>query len=204
MTEIPFGSMERPTDGKEFPALRWIDLSNSEQGATLVNDCKYGFSADGNNLRATLIRSTYDPDAYPELGRHDIRFGLVPHSGPCDTASATRTAEAFNQPMCVIGTDIHAGALPVSSSYAELLTPNVSIAAMKKAEDTDAVIIRLYETAGIRTEARIRLTGIVKSGTKCVDVDLMEQPTGTSTAYWDGDILVVPVAGHGISTVMIA
>jgi len=203
LTEIPFGSMERPIDGKEFPALRWVNLSNSEHGATLVNDCKYSFSADRNKLRATLIRSTYDPDAYPELGRHDIRFGLIPHSGPCDTASATRTAELFNQPMCVIGTDIHTGSLPVSSSYAEVLTPNISIAAMKKAEDSDAVIIRLYETAGIKTEARIRLNGIVKSGTKCVDVDLMEQPTGTSAAFWDDDILVVPVVNHGISTVII-
>ncbi len=202
-TEIPFGSQQRPADGKEFPALRWVDLSDTQRGFTLVNDCKYGFSADGGTLRATLIRSTCDPDSYPELGRHDIRFALIPHRGPCDPSAATRAAAAFAQPMCVVGTSVHGGRLPTAASYAELLTPNVSLAALKKAEDSDGVVVRLYETAGIATQARIRLSGIVAPDSKCVEVDVMEQAIAGSSARMERDTLVAPVTAHGIATVLI-
>lgn len=202
-TEIPFGSMERPTDGSEIPALRWVDLSDDKTGLTLVNDCKNGFSAEGNTLRATLIRSTYDPDPFPEMGRHDIKFSLIPHTDACDVATATKTAESFNQPMSVIGTGIHAGTLPMETSFIETLTPNISIASIKKAEDSDAVIIRLYETSGIETEAKIRLSGILGPDSKAVETDLLEQPLTASSARIEGDTLIVKISSHGISTVRI-
>ena len=203
MCEIPFGSMERPNDGSEFPALRWVDLSDDKHGAVLVNDCKYGFSVDENTLRATLIRSTYDPDPFPEMGRHDIRFSLIPHEGVCDPADTVRKAEAFNQPMSVVGTDIHSGPLPAKTGFAETLTPNVILASLKKAEDSDAVIVRLYEAAGLETEAKVRLSKIIKPGAAAVEVDLLEQPLPISSARIENDTLIVKLPAHGIATVMI-
>ncbi|MHB9035491.1 MAG: alpha-mannosidase [Armatimonadota bacterium] len=201
--EIPFGSQKRPADGSEIPALRWVDLSNDEHGVTLANDCKNGFSAGGNTLRASLIRSTYDPDAYPEMGRHDIHFTLVPHSGPCDSAAAIRAAECLNLPMSVAGTGVHGGLLPTSKSFAEVLTPNVVLASLKKAEDSDALIVRVYEVEGKDTEARIRLRDLIGSKLRCIQTDLLEQPLAESSARLDGDVLVFSVQAYGIATVMI-
>jgi len=202
-TEIPFGSQKRPADGKEIPALRWVDLSTSERGFTLVNDCKYGFSADNGTLRSTLIRSTYDPDAHPELGHHEMAFALIPHTGPCDGAAATRVAESFAQPMCVVGTAVHGGQLPPSASQAEVLNSNISLAALKRAEDSDALIVRLYETAGVDTEARVRLNGIVKPNCKCFEVDLMEQVIPGHAARVEDDTLIVKLSGHSVVTVLV-
>ncbi|MHB1460028.1 MAG: alpha-mannosidase [Armatimonadota bacterium] len=202
-TEIPFGSQKRPTDGKEVPAQRWVDISSSECGATLINDCKYGFSADRNTLRATLLRSTYDPDAFPEMGRHEIRFALIPHAGPCDTATATRLAEAWNQPLCVVGTDIHEGDLPSSISAIEVLSDNISISALKRPEEHDGIILRLYETAGKETSAQVRLSFIAKPGYSCTEVDLLEQPLAISSARMEGDVLIVDLPAHGIATVLV-
>ncbi len=202
-TEIPFGSQNRPTDGKEVPAQRWVDLSSSECGATLINDCKYGFSADRNTIRATLLRSTYDPDAFPELGRHEMRFGLIPHAGPCETAKATRLAEAWNQPLCVVGTDIHEGDLPSSFSAIEVLSHNISISALKRSEEHHGIILRLYETAGKETTAQVRLNCIATSGSSCTEVDLLEQPLANSSARIDGDVLMVDLPAHGIATVLL-
>jgi len=202
-TEIPFGSQKRPTDGREVPAQRWVDLSSAECGATLINDCKYGFSADHNTLRATLLRSTYDPDAYPEMGRHEIRFALIPHSGTCDTARATRAAEAWNQPLCGVGTDIHEGDLAPNKGYVEVHTDNISLSALKRSEEHDGVIVRLYETAGHVTTAKVRFDGIVTPGCTCTEVDLLEQPLAHSSARMEGDVLMVDLPAHGIATVLL-
>jgi alpha-mannosidase len=207
--EIPFGSIERPANGQEVPALRWADLSGGRIGAegdcgiTVLNDCKYGHSAQGNIMRVTLLRSSYDPDPVPEMCSHKIRFAIVPHDGGCSRSQATRVAAAFNQPMNIIAADLHEGPLPPSNSFAEVLTPNVVLACLKRAEDSDAVIVRLYEVEGRAVTARVRLTDPVPRGARCTEVDMLEQPLARSTARMSGDTLEVEVPAHGIATVMI-
>jgi alpha-mannosidase len=205
--EISFGSIERPTNGHEVPALKWADLSGERVGAagscgiTLVNADKYGHSAEGSTLRLTLLRSSFDPDPLPEMGEHVIRLAIAPHDGLCSVSAAARAGSAFNLPMNVVSTDVHEGRLPPSKGFVEVLTPNVMLAAIKKAEDSDAIIVRLYETEGRDTEARVRITDLVKPGSPAREVDLMEQPLQKNTARMERDTLVVRIPAHGIATV---
>ena len=77
--EIPFGAFQRPPlpADKEVAALRWAALHAPEQpGLLLMNDCKHGHALSGSALRVNLIRSTFDPDPYPELGYHKAAFAL--------------------------------------------------------------------------------------------------------------------------------
>jgi alpha-mannosidase len=207
--EIPFGSIVRPANGQEVPALRWADLSGNRVGAagacgiTVLNDCKYGHSADGSTLRVTLLRSSYDPDPVPEMGSHTIRFLALPHDGPCPVSAATRAGAAFNLPMSVVNTDIHGGTLPLSKGFVEIMTPNVMLAALKRAEDSDAVIVRLHEMEGKETEARLRIAEIVKPGAAAREVDLMEQPLEANTARMAGEVLAVRIPAHGIASVAV-
>ncbi|MBO5790650.1 MAG: alpha-mannosidase, partial [Clostridia bacterium] len=54
--EIQYGHIERPNHRNtswdqakfEVPAHKWADLSESDYGVSLLNDCKYGYSAEGN------------------------------------------------------------------------------------------------------------------------------------------------------------
>jgi alpha-mannosidase len=207
--EIPFGSISRPTDGHEVPALKWADLSGERIdstgfcGITMVNSSKYGHSADENTLRLTLIRSSFDPDPLPEMGKHKIQLAIIPHGGFCSVSDAARAGADFNLPMNVVSTDIHEGKLPPSKSYVEVLTPNVMLAGLKKAEDSDAVIVRLYELEGKETEARVKIAEIVRPNSTAKELDLMEQPLSSFSAKMDGDTLVVKIPAHGISTVAI-
>jgi alpha-mannosidase len=207
--EIAFGSIERPANGHEVPALRWADLSGKRIetkgscGITMVNADKYGHNADENTMRLTLLRSTYDPDPLPEMGDHNIRLAIMPHDGMCSISEATRMGAAFNLPMSVASTDIHEGKLPSRKGFVEVLTPNVMLAAVKKAEDSEALIMRLYEMDGKDTEAKVRITDLVKPGTPARQVDLMEQPIPKAKAHMDGDTLVVRVPAHGIASVML-
>ncbi|MFP4383582.1 MAG: glycoside hydrolase family 38 C-terminal domain-containing protein [Spirochaetia bacterium] len=97
--EIPYGWIVRRTDGTDFPALRWIDISDHEKGFTLVNNGTYGYNIQGNTIRANLIRSSYGPDPHPDRGKHRFGFRLIPHTGPLDPAAAYRHGIAFNRPL---------------------------------------------------------------------------------------------------------
>lgn len=206
--EIPFGSITRPATGSEVVSLRWADLSGartdgSECGITLLNDCKYGFSADGGTLRVTLIRSTYDPDPAPEIGFHQIGFSIVPHEGMCSVSESMKAAASFNLPMAPVTTDIHGGCLPSTGSAGGILTPNVVLASLKKAETSDAVVIRVYEVEGRETEARVRLPKDLLAGASAHEVDILEQSLPVSTASIESDVLSVRIPAYGIASVII-
>jgi len=205
--EIANGTIERDADGEEVPALNWADLSGATDdgtiaGATLVNNCKYGHQAYENALRLTLLRSSYDPDPLPELGRHEIQFALVPHTGGYKAARSIEAGYAFNHPIIPVGATAHPGELPASGSGLEILSGNVMISGLKKAEDSDGVIVRLYEFEGKDTEAKVRLSNLlVPADSAAVETDLLEQPLEVGNAAMAGDVLTVKVPAHGIATV---
>ncbi|MCL1888293.1 MAG: hypothetical protein FWF96_05425, partial [Kiritimatiellaeota bacterium] len=78
-TEIPFGAIQKPPlpADKEVAALRWACLHAPGQPALLLlNDCKHGHALGGSTLRVNLIRSSFDPDPFPELGQHKAAFAV--------------------------------------------------------------------------------------------------------------------------------
>ena len=212
-----------PTPG-DVPAQKWADLSGTYAGvhagaqkpvgATILNDTKYAYNVDGDTIRLTLLRSSYDPDPLPELGAHVIRFAIQPHDGAWTAADSTRAGYEFNNPFDAVGTDDHAGTLPTTAGYAEILTPNVMLSGMKKAEDSDALIVRLYEMNGQATTARIRLAdALCGANAPAVETDLVEQPlvrkplvlkplVHNSARVQDG-VLSVEVPAYGFVTIRI-
>ncbi|HUW55600.1 MAG TPA: glycoside hydrolase family 38 C-terminal domain-containing protein [Planctomycetota bacterium] len=210
----------------EVPALRWADLTgtfpdvDSPVGMTLLNDSKYGHRADDDTLSLTLLRSSADPDPLPEMGRHVIRYALIPHVGEWTPSDATREAEAFNNPLSIVSTDVHDGTLPATKGFAEVLTPNVHLAGMKRAEGSDpfdraqgrpernrtgdALIVRLYEMEGKPTTAKMRLdAALARPAAAAVQTDVLERPLATNTARIRRGVLSVDVPAFGVVTVKI-
>lgn len=205
--EIPFGSQSRVQSVQEIPALKWADLSGDTpvgpMGITLMNDYKYGHSCVDDTMRLTLIRSSYDPDPLPEINDHEIKFAVIAHKGGLNVVDATRAGEEFNSPMAIVSTTVQEGQLPAEKSFVEVLTPNVFVSTVKKAEESDAVVIRMFETEGKDTEAKLKLSTIVKSGAKAVETDVLESPVAKNTASFDGETLTVKVPAFGQATVKI-
>jgi alpha-mannosidase len=173
-------------------------------GATLLNDCKYGHQLSDDTLRLTLIRSSSDPDPLPELGAHNLRFAIVPHLGgfPDCAAKAVRQGYAFNHDVITVGTTVHGGDLPAESSSLEVLSPNVMLSGLKRAEDSDAVIVRLYEFSGVATRAEVRIAPtLAPAGASAVETDVLEQPLAENTATFTGDLLTVAIPANGMATV---
>jgi alpha-mannosidase len=201
--EIAFGSQTRAQSLQEIPALKWADLSTDTMGVTLTNDSKYGHSCVDDTLRLTLLRSSYDPDPLPEMGDHHIRFAVTPHVGKLDVVAATRLGEEINSPMSVTSASLQEGDMPSEKSFLESLSPNVFVSTIKKAEDSNAVVVRLWESQGIETTAKIKIDGLVDAKAKAVETDTLERPVAKSSAKFDGKILTVKVPAHGIATVKI-
>ena len=207
--EIAFGALDRALNsGEEVPALQWAMvqgfIGKRAAGCLLVNDSKYGHSLDGSTLRLTLIRSACDPDPLPEIGRHEVHLALMPFAGNLATADAIRLGNDLNHPLRIVGTDIHPGDLPPEAGFASVSPSNAILCGLKKAEEEEGVVLRLFESEGRRTTARIRLNremlGRVAS---VVETDLLERPVPKSTARVTADGIRVALSKRGIATVLV-
>jgi alpha-mannosidase len=210
--EVPFGAITRELNaGEEVPSQRFADVSGGaafgkSAGVLVLNDSKYGHSLHGSTLAVTLIRSSYEPDILPEIGEHDVRMAILPHAGPMTRAEMIRHGVAFNRPLQVVGASVHPGKLPASSSGLTSLGPaNVVVSGVKRAEAGDDLVIRLYETEGVRCTASVEFDqAIVGRVERAREADLLERPLDKGSARVKGNGFTVDVPARGIVTVRVA
>jgi alpha-mannosidase len=203
--EIPYGSIERPTTRNnswekakfEVPAQRWADLGDASHGLSLLNDVKFGYDAEGNTLRLTLLRSPTWPDENADRGRQQFRYALYPHAGNWKQAQTVRRGYELNDPLKAEQVFSHTGSLPAEHSWASIENPNVTLTAIKKAEDSDALIFRMYEWAGEATQVKLH---IPPGATAATETNLMEKPEGAALTV-TGDTVTVPIKPYEILTI---
>jgi len=163
--EIPFGFIERSTEMKdtwdsakvEVPAHRWVDISHGGFGVSLLNKAKYGHDIKGNVIRLSMLRSPNWPDPTADRGKHVIEYSMYPHEGGWEEAGTLRRAYEYNNPLLVAKTTLHGGSLPLTHSFVSVSPGNVILASMKKAEDSDAWILVLYDSQNNATDAVVKL-----------------------------------------------
>jgi len=208
--EIPYGSIERPTTRAntweqakfEVPALRWADLGDAQHGLSLLNDSKYGYDALGNTLRLTLLRSPTWPDPDADRGHQTFRYSLYPHAGTWKTAQTMHRGYELNYPVFAMQVSTHTGSLPSEHSFASVDNPNVTLTAMKKAEDTDALIVRMVEWAGQDSQVKLH---VPPGATAAAETNLMEKvdrTTGTPVIL-SGDTVTASIHPYEILTLQI-
>jgi alpha-mannosidase len=162
--QIPFGTIERPIDNVEVPAVKWADLSGAAGGAAIVNDSKHGYTAEKNTLRLSLIRSSYYPDERPNDRPQAARWMFHPHAGDWQAARIIQHAEAFNHPVLATSVKPNAsGTLPPMGSMLTIDADNVIVTGVKRAEDDDDLVVRFYEAFGKPTTVKPAL-GSTRSG----------------------------------------
>jgi alpha-mannosidase len=161
--EIQFGHIKRPTHEDtsqakamfEVCAQRWADLGGDDYGVALLNDCKHGYDIHGSVMRLSLLRGPTHPDPTADLGGHQFTYALMPHPGDFRDAGVIEAAEDLGSPLL----PAYGGLAAASSrTLIELDTRQVVVEAIKRAEDSDATIVRLYEAWGRRCKARLRTT----------------------------------------------
>ena len=207
--EIPFGSIERNMfKNEELPALQWACVTGKTAkgktgGLVLANNCKHGYSIDGSLLNLSLIRSSYDPDPLPELGRHEMKLALTPCQGESAITEAVRLARRLNQPARVIGTGVHGGNLPAMGSMFTVEGAGLVPSGIKKSEEDDSLVIRLFGTGDRATEAKIRFNKAVGVPKMAKLVDLLERDIPGASVKVKDDSVAFTVPAKGIVSVKV-
>lgn len=163
--DIQFGSIKRPThrntswDAAKFEvcAHKWADISDNGYGVSLMNDCKYGYSAEGSELSLTLIKCATYPNPDADKCRHSFTYSLYAHSGGVYAADTIKRAYELNQPLIAEEIGRTEGILPEKFSVVGCDCDNIIAETMKKSEDGEDIIIRMYESKNMRTAAKITL-----------------------------------------------
>ena len=161
--EIQFGHVRRPAHWDtpqaramfEVCAQRWADLGDREYGVALLNDCKHGYDIHDAVMRLSLLRAPTHPDPNADQGEHRFTYALMPHPGDFREAGVIEAAEDLNAPLRYAPTELPAG---MTRSLVELDTRQVIVETIKRAEDSDAVIVRLYEAWGRPCRATLKTT----------------------------------------------
>jgi alpha-mannosidase len=206
--EIPYGTIDRPTTRNnrfelakfEVPSLRWSDLGDGQHGLSLINESKYGYDGKGNVLRISLLRSPTWPDPDADRGHHSFRYSLYAHGGDWKQALSVRRGYEFNYKLSAIQVDSHEGSLPATHSFVEINQDNVVLTAMKKAEDSNDILIRFYEWAGKEGEVQL---GVPPGATSATVTNLMEHAEGSTLAI-NGSKITIPVHPFEIVSVAVA
>ena len=187
--EIPCGAIRRPTQPKtpaeqakwEVPALHWADLSASGYGVSLLNDCKYGYDSQPNQLRLTLLRSPSWPDPDADRGFHEFTYAIYPHNGTWQQAHTVRRGYELNLPLQVMLLPAISSPtscqMPAVSSLLDLSAENLILMALKQSEDDPQQwILRCYECHGETAQVSVQ-SDLGLSVAHCVD--LLEKPINT-------------------------
>ncbi|KAH8694121.1 alpha-mannosidase [Talaromyces proteolyticus] len=179
--ETQYGIVRRPThyntswDMAKFEVCshKWADLSENGYGVSILNDSKYGFATVGNLMRLSLLRAPKAPDGHADMGRHRIRYAILPHSGPLDYRTV-RAGYNFNAPLTL--TSASSNALSnVFTSVRLTGSKSLILDAVKRGEDDEdisrgdfakrsgqSVILRIYESLGGKSRGTIHTTLPVK------------------------------------------
>jgi alpha-mannosidase len=197
-SEIQFGHVTRAThrntswDRARFEASmqRWVDMSEADFGAGLINDSKYGYDAVECMVRLTLLRGPIYPHPKADLGKHRFRYALMVHGGVADLEQVHLAAERFNNPVAVISdasarAEI-ADASAASFSFATVNSECVTLETLKQSEDGKRLVLRVFEHANRRVTATIRFGMPVRSVQLA---NLMEEGQSSVTLVNGGVVL---------------
>ncbi|HEX6976392.1 MAG TPA: glycoside hydrolase family 38 C-terminal domain-containing protein, partial [Vicinamibacterales bacterium] len=186
--DLGLGTIDRTNnepDKYEVPAQKWADITDASGafGVGILNDSKYGWDKPADDtLRLTLIhtprpRTSYTYQSSNDLGRHRFTFAIAGHAGDWRRGRLPLRAAQLNQPLVAFQADAHPGSLGRSFSMLTLddISGQVAAVALKKAEDSDEIIVRLQERYGLPARPTIRFAGAIAAAR---EVNAAEEEVG--------------------------
>ena len=178
--EIQYGNVKRPTHSNtswdearfEVCGQKWADISEGDFGVSLLNNCKYGHDIQDGDMRLTLLKSGTHPWTETDQEEHFFTYSIYPHKGTWKEAYTVQKAYELNQPLYTKVCEKHEGSLEDSLGLVKVNRDNIMIEVIKKAEDTDHLIIRMYEFFNSRTRATLEFSREIHEAFEC---NLMER-----------------------------
>ncbi len=195
--EIQYGNVKRPThmntswDFAKFEVCvhKWLDVSEDNFGLSVLNDCKYGCDVHNGVIGMSLLKSATYPNPEADKEHHTFTISLYPHKGDWKAAKTVQQAYSLNNPMTAVVKENQGGNQQGEYSFVSCDCDNVVVEVVKKAEDSDALIVRMYECYNRRTDAALTFGSEVAEVKEC---DMMEQ-----------DLSNIELSGNSVSFEML-
>jgi alpha-mannosidase len=162
----------------DVPANSWvlgIPENDDQEALMLISGSKYGFRGTANTISHTLIRSSYQPDPYPELGVHEFWFAFGPVEATSDRKQI-EMAQLMNNPVKYMSGTAHNGVLPLKQEFLNINEGTIAISSVKCLEDDKSekgIVLRIYETDGKDTTCELEFSAVVENA---YFVDINERP----------------------------
>lgn len=203
--DIQFGNIERSNcentswEAAKFEvcAHKWGDLSEGNYGVSILNDCKYGYSAEGNKMTLSLIKCGTYPNPEADNGLHEFTYSIYPHEKDARCGGTIEEAYVLNRPLSA-AYSLGQGNLPSEYSAVAVDCRNIMIEMIKEAESGDGLVFRAFDVANIKSKAKIKFGFNVKEAYVC---DLMENRTEKISVV--NDEITVDVFNNEIVTINI-
>jgi alpha-mannosidase len=188
--DAQLGTVQRGNNNEkkfEVPQQQWMDLSDTGggYGVSILNDSKYGSDKpDDHTMRLTLlyspgVGSSYQDQATQDIGHQEMLYAVEGHAGDWRKGNTSWEAARMNQPLIAFAAPPHAGVLGKTFSLFETNSDQVQIVSVKKAEESNEIVVRFRELSG-KAVAGIQL----KSALPLVaarEINGQEMPVGPAT-----------------------
>lgn len=186
------GTIQRGNnDEKKFEvgSHQWFDLTDKSgsYGVTILSDAKNASDKPNDNtIRLTLVRTPgiseragYSDQSSQDWGHHEFVYGLAGHAGDWRQEQTNWQALRLNAPLVAFEATKHQGSLGKTFSLLNVSSNRVHVLAVKKAEESDEVIVRLVEIDGKPLQnVRVAFAGPIVAAR---EVNGQELPVGDAT-----------------------
>ena len=195
------------------PMQNFVDLSDSVNGFGIVSDSLLEYEALPNpegTLGLTLFRAVRNiictemrsagvfahEDGGQLLQTLSYRYSLCPHDGDYETAKLYQKMDCMNVPVLAIQTtpQLKTGTLPAAFSFYEL-PDGLEMSCLKRAEDGQSWILRVYNPGKAAVQGTVRLPGTIVSANQ-VRMD----ETGSKQLEHNGCTFPITVESNKIQT----
>ena len=174
--DIQFGHVSRPTHKNtswdqarfEVCAHKYGIVADHGKGIALLNDCKYGYSADGSTIRLSLIKCSGYANEFIDLDTHSFTYSLLPFKGDFRDAGVIESAYALNEPPVIYKT------AQGETAFAPFTAKGIGVyfETFCPSEDGKGYILRGYEGHNSEAEVTVKFNFPHKKAYVC---DLTEK-----------------------------
>ncbi|MBR5219792.1 MAG: alpha-mannosidase [Clostridia bacterium] len=191
------------------PAETWINPFNTQRAEQFVmlNDARGGFICahrglneyeilqDGRNTMAlTLLRSVGEIGDWGDfptpkaqcIGKYTLEYALIPFACEGREAAVSSAYVYASNALSAVDTDKHAGSMPAENVVVTLCDPMLRHAALKRAEDGEGLVLRLYNIDDKARTASMTFAPAIKT----VHTSELDERVGEALAMDNGTVTV--------------
>ena len=229
--DVQYGVIRRSTHANtswdwakyEVYGHKWCDISESKFGVAVLNESKYGYSVRDNNIGLSLLKSAKFPHQEADMGDHEFVYSILPHERALEESSVFAEAYKLNTPLWAVIVERPAdnddavawsNAVAQRKQFIEIDSPNVVVAAFKRAEDDGSCyVLRVNEERGEAVMAKISValelgvTGVVQCNSlEDTGDDSVHEDSGKTRFEFDKEtgILVVHLKAYRIASFILS